>query len=164
MSASPFLLPLSVSVPHPQQPTGPRTYVPPAFSPTALIFIFQYLYSILKHTQSPRNRYLSLRPHDTWAVVGKRWARSKRKAWSPEVRKGIGCPVFSLLGVGPTQHIYRQRAKEVPNHNYGVTKRDTGPWVDDSEMTNPKIIVFFIYISCRRCRLPDDSKSFEYKY
>lgn len=129
MSASPFLLPLSVSVPHPQQPTGPRTYVPPAFSPTALIIYFLHFF---------------LRPHDMWAGGGPA-ASARLGRHSPEVRKGIGCPVFSLLGIGPTQHIYRQRAKEVPTHNYGVTKRGTGPWVDDSEMTNPKILVLFLY-------------------
>jgi len=39
MSASPFLS-LSVSVPHPQQATGPRPYVPPAFLYPLYIIIF----------------------------------------------------------------------------------------------------------------------------
>ena len=41
MSASSFLT-LSVSVPHPQQATGPRPYVPPAFSLAASIYIILF--------------------------------------------------------------------------------------------------------------------------
>jgi len=41
MSASSFLS-LSVSVPHPQQATGPRPYVPPAFSLAASIYIILF--------------------------------------------------------------------------------------------------------------------------